>query len=56
MRGIKKADLPQKLCLSCQRPFTWRKRWRQSWDDVRYCSAGCRKRRQRSSAHSGAVS
>ncbi|MGB2184443.1 MAG: DUF2256 domain-containing protein, partial [Flavobacteriaceae bacterium] len=27
MRGVKKADLPEKLCLVCDRPFRWRKKW-----------------------------
>ncbi len=25
MRGVNKHDLPSKNCLSCLRPFTWRK-------------------------------
>jgi hypothetical protein len=25
--GVAKANLPQKLCPVCQRPFTWRKKW-----------------------------
>ena len=39
---MKKADLPQKICAACQRPFTWRKKWERSWDEVRYCSDACR--------------
>jgi hypothetical protein len=27
MKGTKKQDLPEKTCLACQRPFTWRKKW-----------------------------
>jgi hypothetical protein len=41
----KKADLPKKICASCQLPFVWRKKWRNNWSDVRYCSERCRKRR-----------
>jgi hypothetical protein len=37
-----KADLPAKICAACQRPFTWRKKWRNVWDEVRYCSDACR--------------
>jgi hypothetical protein len=37
-----KADLPSKLCLSCARPFAWRKKWEKTWDEVRYCSDACR--------------
>ena len=41
-RGIKKQNLPQKLCPTCQRPFTWRKKWAKVWDSVMYCSDRCR--------------
>ncbi|MGH1435444.1 MAG: DUF2256 domain-containing protein [Lewinella sp.] len=39
----KKADFPQKLCLHCQRPFSWRKKWEKVWDEVKYCSNRCGK-------------
>ena len=26
--AVKKMDLPQKTCPVCQRPFAWRKKWR----------------------------
>ncbi|MCD4864927.1 MULTISPECIES: DUF2256 domain-containing protein [Pseudomonas] len=42
---MKKGDLPTKLCPVCQRPFTWRKKWERSWDEVRYCSERCRRQR-----------
>lgn len=44
MKGkrIAKADLPTRTCAACQRPFTWRKKWRAVWDEVRYCSDACR--------------
>ena len=29
----------------CGRTFVWRKRWRNTWDRVRYCSARCRRAR-----------
>ncbi|WP_293940969.1 DUF2256 domain-containing protein [Sphingomonas sp.] len=38
----KKSELPSKICLSCQRPFTWRKKWERDWDEVKYCSDRCR--------------
>ncbi len=41
-RGVKKADLPTKICAACGRPFTWRKKWAKDWDNVRYCSKRCR--------------
>ncbi len=43
----KKADLPQKTCATCGRPFTWRRKWAQVWDEVRYCSDACRRNRPR---------
>ena len=43
MKMRKKADLPQKVCPVCERPFAWRKKWEKSWPDVRYCSDRCRR-------------
>lgn len=40
-KGNKQA-LPSKLCRTCSRPMTWRKRWARNWDQVLYCSAACR--------------
>ncbi|MDP4608535.1 MAG: DUF2256 domain-containing protein [Burkholderiaceae bacterium] len=37
----KKHDLPQKICLSCGLPFSWRKKWERDWEQVRYCSKRC---------------
>ncbi|WP_298746668.1 DUF2256 and DUF3253 domain-containing protein [uncultured Serinicoccus sp.] len=33
-----------KTCLACGRTITWRKKWERDWDEVRYCSAACRRR------------
>ena len=41
-QGIKKANLPSKICISCNRPFTWRKKWEKVWDQVKYCSNKCK--------------
>ncbi len=41
----RKPYLPQKHCLSCGRPFAWRKKWAQVWDEVQYCSERCRRSR-----------
>ncbi|MER3432710.1 MAG: DUF2256 domain-containing protein [Leptolyngbya sp. ERB_1_1] len=38
-----KSDLPTKICPVCGLPFTWRKKWADSWDEVKYCSDRCRK-------------
>jgi hypothetical protein len=41
-RGVKKSDLPEKTCITCGRPFSWRKKWEKVWDEVKYCSDRCR--------------
>ncbi|CAN5416301.1 hypothetical protein BH23ACT6_BH23ACT6_16700 [soil metagenome] len=33
------------MCASCGRRIEWRKKWERDWDQVRYCSAGCRRHR-----------
>ncbi|WP_127121599.1 DUF2256 domain-containing protein [Chryseotalea sanaruensis] len=38
-----KSYLPQKVCVVCQKPFTWRKKWEKNWEEVKYCSDRCRK-------------
>jgi hypothetical protein len=40
---MKTRALPEKTCVTCGRPMTWRKAWAKNWDDVKYCSDGCRK-------------
>ncbi|MBS1028333.1 DUF2256 domain-containing protein [Gluconobacter albidus] len=40
-----KQDLPSKLCPVCDRPFAWRKKWAKDWDQVRYCSDSCRRKK-----------
>ena len=32
----------EKMCKSCGRPFSWRRRWAKVWDEVKYCSDACR--------------
>ncbi len=50
-RGVKKENLPTKICVVCNRPFTWRKKWEKVWDEVTTCSKSCnRKRKQEKSA------
>ena len=36
-----KADLPTKICVTCGRPFAWRKKWARDWENVKYCSRRC---------------
>lgn len=37
----------EKTCASCGRRMVWRKAWAKNWDEVRYCSDACRKRKVR---------
>ncbi|WP_312330928.1 DUF2256 domain-containing protein [Sphingobacterium sp.] len=46
MKGVKKQNLPQKICATCGRSFTWRKKWEKNWEDVKYCSERCKKKRR----------
>jgi hypothetical protein len=34
----------EKTCASCGRRIEWRTTWERDWDEVRYCSAACRRR------------
>jgi hypothetical protein len=47
MKKIKKQDLPSKICVVCERPFTWRKKWEKVWEDVKYCSDRCRMNKEK---------
>jgi hypothetical protein len=42
MKMRKKSDLPQKVCMACGLPFTWRRKWARDWEQVKYCSDRCR--------------
>ncbi|MEI6155910.1 MAG: DUF2256 domain-containing protein [bacterium] len=39
------SERPEKICVVCGRPFQWRKRWERVWDEVKFCSDACRRRR-----------
>lgn len=45
-RGVKKENLPCKICVICQRPFNWRKKWENCWDEVSTCSKSCNRHRR----------
>jgi hypothetical protein len=34
-----------KPCTVCGREIQWRKKWERNWDEVRYCSDACRRRK-----------
>ena len=58
-KTIAKQNLPSKLCVVCERPFTWRKKWEANWDEVTTCSKSCnakRKQQNKQEKVSGAVS
>jgi hypothetical protein len=40
-----KQYLDSKICVVCGRPMTWRKAWANNWEDLRYCSEACRRKR-----------
>lgn len=40
-------DPPEKSCAVCGRRMEWRKKWAKNWDEVKYCSDGCRRRKNR---------
>jgi hypothetical protein len=40
-------DRPTKICAVCGRSFQWRRKWKDVWDEVRYCSERCRRDRHR---------
>lgn len=39
----KKLNLPSKICLNCQKIFSWRKKWQKDWNNVKYCSHKCQR-------------
>ena len=42
---MKKQHLPTKICPVCGRSFTWRKKWAKVWEEVKYCSERCRRKK-----------
>ncbi|MGB1445984.1 MAG: DUF2256 domain-containing protein [Arenicellales bacterium] len=42
---MRKQNLPEKICPTCQRPFRWRKKWQRCWNEVRFCSKRCKRER-----------
>ncbi len=47
MQGAKKQHLPIKICMVCNKTFTWRKKWEKNWKDVKYCSDKCRTQKKK---------
>ncbi len=40
---MRKSDLAKRICLVCNKPFTWRKKWEKNWNNVKYCSERCKR-------------
>jgi hypothetical protein len=38
-----KSYLPNKRCVNCNKEFSWRKKWENNWEKVKFCSDRCRK-------------
>uniref|UniRef100_A0A7S3NL29 DUF2256 domain-containing protein n=1 Tax=Aureoumbra lagunensis TaxID=44058 RepID=A0A7S3NL29_9STRA len=49
-------NLPEKICVVCERPFTWRKKWERCWDEVTTCSKRCNSERRKTKKNTLAVS
>lgn len=41
-----KSNLPEKICVVCGRPFSYRKKWERCWDEVTCCSKSCNSKRR----------
>ncbi|PBP16563.1 hypothetical protein BUE80_DR012689 [Diplocarpon rosae] len=37
------AEKALKMCATCGRQMSWRKKWEKNWDTIAYCSDSCRK-------------
>lgn len=53
MKRIAKEYLPEKICPVCGRPFSWRKKWEKTWQEVRYCSVRCRRSKKEKNEQPG---
>jgi hypothetical protein len=43
--------IPQKTCAACGRTITWRRKWERDWDNVKFCSDGCRAHKPSATDH-----
>ena len=44
---MKKEHLPSKVCPVCGFSFNWRKKWKKTWENVKYCSEKCRRNKNK---------
>lgn len=47
---LRKGQLPTKICVTCGRPFEYRKKWRANWEEVKYCGEKCQRNRSATGA------
>lgn len=52
-KGTKDENIPSKICVTCGRPFTWRKKWERCWDEVQTCSKRCNSERRKNNRVTG---
>jgi len=45
--ALKKGQLPTKICATCGLPFEYRKKWRNNWETVKYCSERCQRNKEK---------
>jgi hypothetical protein len=48
--SVSRSTNHEKTCASCGRSITWRKKWESCWNEIRYCSDACRRRKTDSTA------
>jgi len=44
---LKKGQLPTKICATCGLSFEYRKKWRNNWEAVKYCSEKCQRNKDK---------
>ncbi|MCB0791368.1 MAG: DUF2256 domain-containing protein [Flavobacteriales bacterium] len=44
-RHVPPSERASRTCMTCGRPFQWRKKWERVWEEVKYCSERCRRKR-----------
>ena len=52
---VSKSNLPEKICVVCDRPFTWRKKCERCWVEVACCSKSCNAKRRGGARDDGFV-
>ncbi|MDC0071238.1 DUF2256 domain-containing protein [Rhodobiaceae bacterium] len=45
-KNILKKNLDTKICSTCNKKFSWRKKWKFNWENVLYCSERCKRNKK----------